>query len=77
MENGNAFIAAVPLWAILRTLGYAGAVILLAEPLLTSNWQLSFYWRNRRRLLLFTATLLLTGLLLEFILPDYWRTLFR
>ena len=77
MENGNAFIAAVPLWAILRTLGYAGAVILLAEPLLTSNWHLAYYWRNRRRLLLFTTASLLTGLLLEFILPDYWRTLFR
>ena len=77
MENGSAFIAAVPLWAILRTLGYGGAVILLAEPLLTSNWHLAYYWRNRRRLLLFTTALLLAGLLLEFILPDYWRTLFR
>lgn len=77
MENGSAVITAIPFWAILRTLGYAGAVVLLAEPLLTSNWQPLYYWRSRRRLLLLSTALLLTGLLLEFILPDFWRTLLR
>lgn len=77
MESSTTFLAAVPVWGILRTLGYAGAVILLAEPLLTSNWNPLYYWRNRRQLLLATSVLMVAGLLLEFLLPDFWRTVLR
>ena len=72
-----AFLEAIPFWSLLRIGGYAGFVILLAEPLLTSNWNPLFYLRERRRLLLVSIILTLVGLLLEVILPDFWRTLFR
>lgn len=72
-----AFLEAVPLWSLLRIGGYTGFVILLAEPLLTSNWNPLFYLRERRRLFLISLILTLVGLLLELILPDFWRTLFR
>ncbi|MCB0060806.1 MAG: hypothetical protein KDE19_01780 [Caldilineaceae bacterium] len=73
----QAVIGALPLWSLVRIAGYAGLVILLAEPLLTSNWNPVFYLRERRRLLLTAVTLLLVGLMLEFFLPNFWRTLFR
>lgn len=77
MENSAALLAALPLWGILRTLGYAGAVVLLAEPLLTGNWNPFYYWRNRRQLIIATSALVVAGLLLEFLLPDFWRTVLR
>lgn len=75
--EATAIIAALPLWSLIRIAGYAGIVIVLAEPLLTSNWNPLFYLRERRRLLLVSVILLLLGLLLELFLPDLWRTLFR
>jgi len=77
MESNTTLLAAVPIWGILRTLGYAGAVLLLAEPLLTSTWNPLYYWRTRRRLILATSALVGIGLLLEFLLPDLWRTVLR
>jgi hypothetical protein len=67
--------AALPLWNLVRLTGYAGAIVLLAEPLLASNWSLNYY-RAQRRLLLIAAGLLILGLLLELILPGAWRALF-
>lgn len=75
--EAKAVIGALPLWSLIRITGYAGMVIVLAEPLLTSNWNPAFYLRERRRLLLISATLLVLGLLLELFLPNLWRTLFR
>ncbi len=72
-----AFLEAVPVWSLLRISGYAGFIILFAEPLLTSNWNPGFYLRERRQLFLVSIILTLVGLLLELILPDFWRTLFR
>jgi hypothetical protein len=63
---------AIPVWALVRIAGYAGLVLLCAEPLLTSNWSPSFYWTQRRSLLLVSVSLLLAGLLLELILPSIW-----
>jgi hypothetical protein len=77
IDSPGALLGAFPLWTLLRIGGYAGLVILLAEPLLTSNWRLPFYLRERRRLLLIAVTLTLLGLLLELILPGAWRTTFR
>lgn len=75
--EAKAIFGALPLWSLLRIGGYASAVILLAEPLLASNWNPLFYIRERRRLLLVSITLILVGLLLELFLPNLWRTLFR
>jgi hypothetical protein len=69
-------LGGLPVWTLLRLAGYAGAIVLLAEPLLTGNWALSYYITKRRRLLLVSASLLLSGLLLELILPTAWRSLF-
>jgi hypothetical protein len=68
-------LAGLPLWSLLRLAGYAGFVILLAEPFFTGNWRLHHYWTERRRLLLASTLLLILGLLLELILPGVWRTL--
>jgi hypothetical protein len=69
-------LGGLPVWTLLRLAGYAAAIVLLAEPLLTSNWSLPYYLTKRRRLLLVSAILLGSGLLLELILPAAWRTLF-
>jgi len=69
-------LGALPLWTLVRLAGYAGAVIYLAEPLLTSNWSLRYYGNQRRQFLLVVVGLLCLGFLLEFLLPGVWRTLF-
>jgi hypothetical protein len=69
-------IAGLPLWTLLRLAGYAGFVVLLAEPLFSRNWSPAYYLASRRRLLLISVTLLGLGLLLEVVLPGAWRTLF-
>ncbi len=68
-------LAALPLWNLIRLTGYAGFIVLLAEPLLTGNWSLQYY-RTHGRLLLVASFLLILGLLLEFILPGTWRSIF-
>ena len=69
-------IAGLPVWTLLRIAGYAGLVVLLAEPLFTRNWQFGHYLSDRRTLLLASTALLVAGLLLELILPGAWRALF-
>lgn len=69
-------IGALPIWTLIRLSGYAGAIVWLAEPLLTRNWSLRYYGTERRQLMLVAIGLLGLGLLLEFILPTAWRTLF-
>ncbi len=68
-------LAALPFWALIRLAGYAGFIILLAGPLLTSDWSLQYY-RTKRRLLLAATLLLVLGLGLEFFLPGLWRSIF-
>jgi len=77
LDSPVAFVAALPVWSLLRLAGYAGFIAVLAEPLWTGNWSPAFYWHKRRRLLLTAATLLLLGLALELALPSLWRSLFR
>lgn len=69
--------AALPPWSMLRLASYAGFVALLAEPLLTSNWNLRYYLSVRRRYWQMAAGLLVAGLILEAILPGLWRTIFQ
>lgn len=66
---------AIPLWYAAWIAGLACLVILCAEPLLTSNWSLNFYWTQRRRLLVASAALLALGLLLELVLAPGWPRL--
>lgn len=66
---------ALPLWSLLRIVGYAGLVILLSEPGITGKWQPGYYWRTRQQLIVIAGGLLLGGLLLELFLPDLWRLL--
>jgi hypothetical protein len=60
----------IPYWTLLRAAGYAGLIVLCAEPLLTYNWSPSYYWQNHRRLILVSVGLVILGLLVELILPD-------
>jgi hypothetical protein len=59
----------IPYWTLLRIAGYAGMVVLCAEPLLTYNWSPSYYWQNHRKLILVSVALVLLGLIIELFLP--------
>lgn len=59
----------IPLWSLLRIAGYAGLVILLAEPLLANRWSLTHLLTQRRQLLWISLGLVVGGLLLELVLP--------
>lgn len=76
-DNPAAILGALPLWAIIRLIGFAALVVLLAEPILTSNWNPFFYLKRRRRLAIVALGFTAGGLLVEGLLPDLWRTLFR
>lgn len=69
-------VAGLSPWALLRIAGYAGFVLLLAQPLLTGNWSLRYYQTQQRNLAIWSALLVVLGLILEFILPNLWRQLF-
>lgn len=77
IDSPGALLGAFPLWTLVRIGGYAGLVVLLAEPFLNSDWKRTFTLPARRRLLLIAGGLTILGLLLEFILPGAWRATFR
>jgi hypothetical protein len=64
----HAFLV-IPYWTLLRAAGYAGIIVLCAEPLLTYNWSPSYYWQNHRKLILVSLALVVLGLVLELLLP--------
>ena len=66
---------AVPIWSLLRIAGLASLVILLAEPLLTSNWSLHYYLTERRKLMIVAASLLIVSAVFEMLLPPLWQSL--
>jgi hypothetical protein len=70
-------VAGLPVWTLLRLAGYAGLVVVFAEPLFSRNWSPAYYLASRRRLLLGSVLLLALGLLLEIALPGIWRSLFQ
>lgn len=76
-SSGFLALFAFPIWTLCRVIGYAGLVALLGEPLLRGAWSPTFYWRNRRRLLLTAVALVVIGLLLELFLPDLWRSIYH
>lgn len=69
LENSIHSVLVLPYWSLLRASGYAGLIIIFAEPLLTYQWSPGYYWQNRRRLLLIAVALVLLGYLVELFLP--------
>jgi hypothetical protein len=69
LQDPGQSLLVLPYWTLLRAAGYAGLIVLCAEPLLTYNWSPGYYWQQHRRLLLVSVTLVLLGLLLELFLP--------
>lgn len=69
LEDPSQSILVLPYWILLSAAGYAGLIVLCAEPLLTYNWSPGYYWQKYRRLLLVSVALVLLGLLLELFLP--------
>lgn len=67
------FILGLMPWRLATLAGFAGFVLLLAQPLLTNNWNPAHYFVRQRRLASFSAILIILGLLLEFALPGLWR----
>jgi hypothetical protein len=69
LEQPNYLLLVIPYWTFVRVAGYAGLVVLCAIPLLTYQWSPMYYWRNHRRLVVWSLGLLALGLLLELFLP--------
>jgi hypothetical protein len=72
LETPGHYALALPLWSLVRIAGYAGWVVLCAEPLLTGVWSPRHYWSQRRQLILVAGGLVVAGLLLELLLPPLW-----
>ena len=72
--SGSAgFLLGLMPWRMVTIAGYAGFVILLAQPLLNNNWNPISYLTRQRRLVTVSASLLALGLLLELTLPVLWQ----
>lgn len=69
LETPSLILLTIPWWTLVRVAGYAGLLVVLAEPLLTYTWSPSHYWQRSRRLLLTSTGLLVAGILAELILP--------
>ena len=68
------FLGLMP-WRLSMIAGYAGFVVLLAQPLLNNTWNPAFYVTRQRRLITVSIALVAVGLLLEVSLPGVWRTI--
>ncbi len=75
--GGMGVIAGLTPWSLLTLAGYAGLVVLLAEPIVNNIWDVGHFLDQRRRLLVTSLALLLAGLLLELVLPGAWSRTFR
>ncbi|RIK52381.1 MAG: hypothetical protein DCC57_09980 [Chloroflexi bacterium] len=69
LDTPALILRVIPLWSLVRIAGYAGLVILLAEPLLANRWSLTHLLTQRRQLLWISLGLVVGGLLLELVLP--------
>jgi hypothetical protein len=70
LVNPGQSLLVLPYWSLLRASGYAGFVILCAQPLLINNWSPLYYWQTQRKLVVYSTVLLIAGLLLELFLPN-------
>jgi hypothetical protein len=75
MAPANGLLLGFTPWRILMLTGYAGFFLLLAQPILSNRWDLNHYFKDQRRLLLWSSGLLVIGLLLEALLPGAWQGL--
>lgn len=73
--GGAGLVLGLMPWRLVTIVGYAGSVLLLAQPLLRSNWSVAFYFGRQRRLAVASVTLIVLGLLLELTLPGLWRSM--
>lgn len=69
LANPSLSLLVIPYWTLLRAAGYAGLVILFAQPLLTYRWSPAYYWQNHRRLGLYSVGLVVIALIIELFLP--------
>lgn len=69
LESPALLVWMLPIWAWIRVAGYAGLVILLAEPSVTRNGSFAFYRAHRQRPFLISLGLVIIGFLLELVLP--------
>ena len=60
-------------WKLATLAGYAGLIVMLAQPLLTNIWNPAHYLVRQRRLIVASIVLIALGLVLEFALPGLWR----
>ena len=75
LEGPPGLILGLMPWRLAMIAGYAGFVVILAQPLLTNSWSPAFYIKRQRRLLTASLTLVAIGLLLEMTLPGLWRSI--
>lgn len=62
-------------WKLATIAGYAGLVVMLAQPLLTNIWNPAHYFVRQRRLMVASIALIALGLVLELALPGIWRAM--
>jgi hypothetical protein len=67
LANPLRLLLVIPYWMLLRAAGYAGFVLIGAEPLLTYNWSPSYYWQRHRKAIVTSFALLILSWLLEFL----------
>lgn len=65
----------LPVWTLLRLIGYAGFAALVAEPLLVKNWSPGHLLQTHRRMLLISSFSVALAFILELTLPGVWRLL--
>ncbi len=66
-------LVAFPLWSLARIAGYAGLILVLAQPLWRNQWSLTRLAARQRRLLIASAGLLALSLLVELLLSAWWQ----
>lgn len=74
-ETFNAFGAWAP-WTVLRLAGTIGLTVYFAEPILSGDWSIRSRIRERGSLLLSSLFFILLGIIVEMILPGWWRATF-
>lgn len=75
VEGPAGLILGMMPWKLATLAGYAGLVVMLAQPLLTNIWKPAYYLVRQRRLAIASLVLIALGLVLEFALPGLWRVM--
>lgn len=74
-EGTLALLVPLLLWHILRIVGYAALMPLVATPALSGVWSPTIYWQTHRRPILFGLALVIAGILLELLAAPLWPAL--